>query len=40
MMFKLKLLAFKYWQKLKVANYWLWAQAVFILLALLRLLPA
>lgn len=39
-MFKLKLLAFKYWQKLKVANYWLWAQAVFILLALLRLLPA
>ncbi|WP_376709833.1 lipid A biosynthesis lauroyl acyltransferase [Pseudochrobactrum lubricantis] len=39
-MFKLKLLAFKYWQKLKIANYWLWAQAVFILLALLRLLPA
>ncbi len=39
-MFKLKLLAFKYWQKLKIANYWLWAQAVFILLAFLRLLPA
>lgn len=40
MIFKLKLLLFKWTRKLKQFNYWLWAQAVFILLALLRLFPA
>lgn len=39
-MFKLKLLIFRYSKKLKLFNYWLWAQAVFGLLGLLRLLPA
>ncbi|NKB83808.1 bacterial lipid A biosynthesis acyltransferase family protein [Brucella grignonensis] len=39
-MFKFKLLLFKWSRKLKQFNYWLWAQAVFIALALLRLLPA
>ncbi|MGO1160583.1 lipid A biosynthesis lauroyl acyltransferase [Brucella pseudogrignonensis] len=40
MMFKFKLLLFKWSRKLKQFNYWLWAQAVFVTLALLRLLPA
>ena len=39
-MFKIKLLLFKWSRKLKQFNYWLWAQAVFMALALLRLLPA
>ncbi|MDR6431175.1 KDO2-lipid IV(A) lauroyltransferase [Brucella pseudogrignonensis] len=39
-MFKFKLLLFKWSRKLKQFNYWLWAQAVFVTLALLRLLPA
>lgn len=39
-MFKLKLLVFRYTKKLKQFNYWLWAQAVFVLLGALRLLPA
>ncbi len=33
MMFKLKLLLFRWTRKLKQFNYWLWAQAVFLLLA-------
>ena len=37
MMFKLKLLLFRWTRKLKQFNYWLWAQAVFLLLGLLRL---
>ncbi|GAA5540607.1 lipid A biosynthesis lauroyl acyltransferase [Ochrobactrum soli] len=40
MMFKLKLLLFRWSRKLKQFNYWLWAQAVFVLLGLLRLFPA
>jgi len=40
MMFKLKLLLFRWTRKLKQFNYWLWAQAVFLLLGLLRLFPA
>lgn len=40
MMFKLKLLLFRWSRKLKQYNYWLWAQAVFLALGLLRLLPA
>ncbi|YBV97191.1 lipid A biosynthesis lauroyl acyltransferase [Phyllobacteriaceae bacterium JZ32] len=39
-MLKLKLLLWRYWQKLRRANYWLWAQAVFLVLWLLRRLPA
>ncbi|WP_420962846.1 lipid A biosynthesis lauroyl acyltransferase [Brucella sp. IR073] len=39
-MLKLKLLLWRYWQKLRLANYWLWAQAVFAVLGLLRFLPA
>jgi len=39
-MLKLKLLLWRYWQKLRRANYWLWAQAVFFVLWLLRRLPA
>lgn len=40
MMFKLKLLLFRWSRKLKQFNYWLWAQAVFVLLGFLRLFPA
>ncbi|MFK4823221.1 lipid A biosynthesis lauroyl acyltransferase [Paenochrobactrum sp. BZR 588] len=39
-MFKLKLLAFRYSQKLKQFNYWLLAQTIFVIFAVLRLLPA
>ena len=39
-MFKLKLFLFRYSRKLKQFNYWLWAQAVFFNLAVLRLFPA
>ncbi|PRD45073.1 lipid A biosynthesis lauroyl acyltransferase [Phyllobacterium phragmitis] len=35
-----KLTIWRYWQKLRRANYWLWAQAVFLILWLLRRLPA